>query len=166
MDFVLNESEYDDNIDDQMDDDNVGDEHDIITIDDDEIKPIPKKPDNSNLDDEEKEEYDDDIDSVEPILEDDMVEILSNTEIIIKPENRVSSEYMSRYEFVKLVGVRATQISQGSIVFTNIDNLSDPIEMAIKEVYDNKCPLIVKRYIGLNKYEMWTARELIKKNYK
>lgn len=164
MDFIFNEENQDDgNYDDTLEHENIGDEHDII-IDDDEELPKKKKEDEDDNNKIEEDEEDDDNNNM--VHDDDNVEIITDGEQFINPNDRITSEYMSRYEFVKLVGVRATQISQGVVVMTNIDNLNDPIEMAIKEIYDNKCPLIIKRYIGLNKYEQWSARELIKKNYK
>jgi DNA-directed RNA polymerase subunit K/omega len=167
MDLIFNDTVEED-IEEIIESDNIGDEHDILVDDDDDdIKPVIKKSDTiEDIDD--NLEVEDDIED-DPIIDDDIAEILPESELIetfVNPESRITSEYMSRYEFVKIVGIRATQISQGSIVFTDIGNLTNPIDMATKEVYDNKCPLMVKRYIGLNKYELWSARELIKKNYK
>jgi DNA-directed RNA polymerase subunit K/omega len=166
MDLIFNDTVEED-VDEVIESDNIGDEHDIIVDDDEDTNPIINKNDNiEEIDD--NLEVEDDIDE-DILLDDDIAEILPESELIetfVNPESRITSEYMSRYEFVKIVGIRATQISQGSIVFTDIGNLTNPIDMATKEVYDNKCPLMVKRYIGLNKYELWSARELIKKNYK
>ena len=60
------------------------------------------------------------------------------------------------------MGIRATQISQGAPVFTDIKNITNPIKMAEKELIDNRCPLYVKRYIGLDKYELWDPNTMIK----
>jgi DNA-directed RNA polymerase I, II, and III subunit RPABC2 len=62
----------------------------------------------------------------------------------------------------ELIGIRATQISSGAPVFTDISNIQDPLEMAKLEIINNKCPLYVKRYIGLDKYELWDPNEMIK----
>ena len=62
----------------------------------------------------------------------------------------------------ELIGIRATQISQGAPVFVDIEYISDPIEMAKKEIINNKCPLYIKRYIGLDRYELWDPNIMIK----
>lgn len=83
-------------------------------------------------------------------------------EIIVKSENRITSNILSIYEFIELISIRASQISNGSDVFTDINDISDPIEMAKKELIDNRCPLYVKRHIGLNKYELWSPNVMCK----
>ena len=122
--------------------------------------------------DEENEDENEDEDEDNIIIEEED-EYIDNNELIsvnkieniVHPNNRITSQYLSRYEYSKIIGIRAEQISQGSKVFVNTDNMNDPIEMAKKELYENKTPLSIKRYIGLTKYEIWSVNELIKKSY-
>ncbi len=86
----------------------------------------------------------------------------SKIQFIIKNDDKITSNILTIYEMTELIGIRATQISQGSPIFVDIDFISDPIEMAKKEIINNKCPLYVKRYIGLDKYELWNPNEMIK----
>jgi len=83
-------------------------------------------------------------------------------EIIVKSENRITSNMLSIYEFIELISIRASQIENGSHVFTDVTGYSDPIEMAKKEVIDNRCPLYVKRGIGMNRYELWSPNVMSK----
>lgn len=83
-------------------------------------------------------------------------------EIIVKSENRITSNILSIYEYIELISIRASQITNGSFVFTDVIGLSDPLEMAKKEVIDNRCPLYVKRHIGLNRYELWSPNVMSK----
>jgi len=83
-------------------------------------------------------------------------------EIIVKSENRITSSMLSIYEFTELISIRSSQISNGSYVFTDVNGYSDPIEMAKKELIDNKCPLYVKRGIGMNRYELWSPNVMSK----
>lgn len=83
-------------------------------------------------------------------------------EIIVKSENRITSSMLSIYEFIELISVRSSQIENGSFVFTDVTGYTDPIEMAKKELIDNKCPLYVKRGIGMNRYELWSPNVMSK----
>lgn len=86
-----------------------------------------------------------------------------NTIIIVKPENRITSDHMTSYEYTHTVGVRATHISNGAPIYTNPENLSDPIEIAKKEIRENCCPLSIKRKLGnSNRVEVWSVNEMVK----
>ena len=86
----------------------------------------------------------------------------SKIQYIVNSEDRITSNIITIYEITELIGIRSTQISQGSPIFTDVKNLTNPIEMAKKEILDNKCPLYIKRHIGLDKYELWDPNTMIK----
>jgi len=111
---------------------------------------------------EKSNEYDEDYNIIEDeiITYDDNV----NVENIVHPENRRTSNIMTKYQFSKIIGVRAQQISQDSKLFINRGLLDDPLKMAEAELLQNRCPLAIKRYIGLNYYEIWQCNEMIKNN--
>jgi DNA-directed RNA polymerase subunit K/omega len=154
-------------------DDDIYIEPDDDLLDDDikpetEVKSKPKSKKNEDDEDEEEddeEEEDNDDYNIEIVNEADEADDNKNYEYCVAPDERITSQYMFNYEFVKLIGVRATQISQGSRVFCKVDNLTDPLKIAEKELYDNKCPLSIKRYIRPNQYEIWSAQELIKRRF-
>lgn len=145
--------------------DNDDNENDYIEDENEDIDDETYEPDDENGDDigddEENESYN------HTYIEDN-INLNENEnndmkyEIIVKSENRITSNILSIYEFIELISVRSSQITNGSYVFTDINGLSDPIEMAKKELLDNKCPLYVKRYIGLNKYELWSPNVMSK----
>jgi DNA-directed RNA polymerase subunit K/omega len=83
-------------------------------------------------------------------------------ETIVKDSDRITSEVLSKYEMIELINIRATQISKGDKPFTDVSGLRDPISMAKKEIYDNRCPLLIKRYIGVGLYEVWNPNEMNK----
>jgi DNA-directed RNA polymerase subunit K/omega len=149
-----------------------GDDIDLDNDDDDNSKipeakaKIKPKKEGDDEDDDEDDEIDEDSNYDNIAIIDDADDNDNSTyEHMIAPEDRITSQYMYNYEFVKLVGIRATQISQGSRVFCKVDNLTDPLKIAEKELYDNKCPLSIKRYIRPGVYEIWTAQELIKRRF-
>lgn len=68
--------------------------------------------------------------------------------IIIEPAKRRTSNMLTRIELTEAINIRAMQIAQNQTVLTDISGLSDPIEMAEKELRDKKCPLILSRKVG------------------
>lgn len=56
------------------------------------------------------------------------------------------SHNITKYERARAIGVRARQISEGSAVHVNVDGLIDELDMATKEYYAGKSPLIIRRY--------------------
>jgi DNA-directed RNA polymerase subunit K/omega len=52
---------------------------------------------------------------------------------------------ITNYEKTRLIGVRATQISQGAKIFTDIGNLTDPILIAEKEYLEGVIPICIIR---------------------
>lgn len=161
---------------------------DIDTYEDDndkkEVKKVEKNKKSKDNDDEDEDEdvvddadneadddhvIDKDEDDDDDIIEDDDddVELDVETpddliEYIVKEEDRITSDYLSKYEMIELINIRATQISKGDYPFTDVKNLRDPISMAKKEIYDNRCPLLVKRGIGNNKFEVWNPNLMFK----
>ena len=86
---------------------------------------------------------------------------LIRTEIIfLTPENRKTSEIMTRFEVAEVLSHRAKQIEKGGRCFTDIGELTDPLEIAKKELVDKKCPFDVIRHITDNIYERWHVNEM------
>lgn len=140
--------------------DNDDNENDYINDQDENIEDT-----DVNDDDYDEIPEDDDIDlesKNELTFIDNDLENESKIQFIIKNDNKITSNILTIYEMSELIGIRATQISQGSPVFVDINYISDPIEMAKKEIINNKCPLYVKRYIGLDRYELWNPNEMVK----
>lgn len=83
---------------------------------------------------------------------------------IIPEADRITSNVIQLLEQTEAIGIRATQIEQGSPVFTSVESLSDPILMAKKEFYDRKSPLILERAIqekdNVIYVEHWKVREM------
>lgn len=176
-DITNNIEEYDDEI--EIEDDiEIEDNNNDIELDDDndnndidnKSKLVKTSDDILNDDDEYDDEYEfdyeneDDNDELndKEYMEDnigfnnneDDLDTDSTFQYIIKNEDRITSNILTKYELIELISTRAKQISNGCHIFTNVNGLTDPIEMAKKEIADNKCPLSLMRNIGLNKYEL------------
>ncbi len=52
---------------------------------------------------------------------------------------------ITKFELARLIGVRATQISEGSTPLVNVEELFDPVEIARKEYMEGVIPLDIIR---------------------
>lgn len=129
----------------RMEDDYVDYENDDgmgnIILDDDEL-----------IDEEEEDEFENENvnDS-----ETSCLECLEETERKTKP-------FMTKYEYCVIRGIRLKQLSKGAVTFANYQGIQ---KLSINEIFDlefnQKCiPLIIKRRLPNNKYELWKCSEL------
>lgn len=89
-------------------------------------------------------------------------EVVTNTEtqnIGIKP--RVTLNRMTIYEKAHIIGVRAAQLSDDAPPFVDIENLTDCIQIATKELAEKKLPFIVRRKLPDGSYEDWPIDQLL-----
>ena len=151
----------------EVDDDveSIYDDEDVdVDVDDDEPEQTPPKDDE---DDEDEEDPEDDGESSESVSIKKRThvyhQIPDSTEIkIVAPDRRITSEYMTIYEYAMVVGTRATHISEGSVLYTNPQGLSDARDIAKKEIDENKCPLNITRKVSPTMIEIWEVNEMIK----
>lgn len=137
-------------------------------LDEENIKKNKKNEDDDDEEDDTELDIDGEIDETvvkkQFEIEDNEVQTNNNLNIYVMPSNqRITSEKLSEYEIAEIINIRAVSISNGGVVFTNVDGLSDPIEMAKKELIDRKCPLYIKRQVGMNStgifIEKWSPNE-------
>lgn len=66
--------------------------------------------------------------------------------VILHTANESSRKVMTIYEYAEVISQRAAQIQKSfKSVFTSIGTLSDPRDIAKKEILDKKCPLSIIR---------------------
>ncbi|KAJ3041749.1 DNA-directed RNA polymerases I II and III subunit RPABC2 [Rhizophlyctis rosea] len=78
----------------------------------------------------------------------------------IAKADRITTPYMTKYEKARILGTRALQISMSAPVMVKPDGLTDPLEIAMKELREKKIPLLVRRYMPDGCYEDWSVQEL------
>ena len=143
-----NENDY---IDDDVDDDESGDpelyENDYDV----------NEEDNEDVDENEKNYIEENIN-----FNDNDLDNNSAFQFIVQSDDKITSNILTIYELVELISIRGSQIANGSYVFTDITGITEPTEMAKKEIMDNKCPLYIKRHIGLDRYELWSPNLMSK----
>jgi len=148
-----NEENEDDNSDEEnyeynSDDDNTDDEN------------------NENLEEDNEEEKDKEI-------SEDIITTNNNNNIIkriVNNNERITNNFMSKYEFTRILGTRTTQIEKGSIVLLkNAEELKkkyNPEQLATLELQNKSCPLYLIREIPNGNIEKWDVNELnIRKEY-
>lgn len=84
--------------------------------------------------------------------------------VYIHPENRLTSERMTIFEYAEVISIRAKQIQHGAPCYTDVEKLTDPIRMAKKEIEDRRCPLDIVRMITDKIAERWHVNEMITPN--
>lgn len=85
---------------------------------------------------------------------------LEKTITYVLPEDRKTSEVMTKFEYCEVTSIRAAQIENGGQPFTSIGELTDPIDIAKKEIADKKCPLDIVRGLTDVIFERWHVNEL------
>jgi len=108
------------------------------------------------------EDYD--IPELEPNIGDtyEYKPLIRDEIIFIHPSNRITSEVMTKFEYTEVLSIRSKQIEKGGTCFTDSEGISDPLELARKEIIDKKCPLdIIRPLVGQKIYEKWHVNEMV-----
>lgn len=85
----------------------------------------------------------------------------STKELAVPKEERLTTPYMTKYERARVLGTRALQISMNAPVLVDLEGETDPLQIAMKELAQQKLPLIIRRYLPDGSYEDWGCDELI-----
>lgn len=78
----------------------------------------------------------------------------------VPDDERITLNKLTKYEMVRILGIRAQQISVGAkSLVKNIEGKS-PVEIAIYELKNKMTPFKIKRPLPNNTYEIWKIKEL------
>eukprot|EP01115_Flamella_aegyptia_P002765 TRINITY_DN138_c1_g1_i1.p1 TRINITY_DN138_c1_g1~~TRINITY_DN138_c1_g1_i1.p1 ORF type:complete len:109 (+),score=34.07 TRINITY_DN138_c1_g1_i1:30-329(+) len=73
---------------------------------------------------------------------------------------KVTTGFLTKYEKARLLGTRALQISMNAPITVQLDpGMTDPLEIARKELLCGTIPLKVRRYLPDGTYEDWDVSE-------
>jgi DNA-directed RNA polymerase subunit K/omega len=75
-------------------------------------------------------------------------------------ENRTTDPQMTHYEKIRLLGIRTKQIAMGAKVMVKYDGNMGAMELAKYELINKTTPLIIKRSLPNNTFELWKVSEL------
>lgn len=78
--------------------------------------------------------------------------------VIVDPHH-TSLPYLTKYEYTRSIGIRATQIEQGAPLFIETESI-DSYWIAKEEVHQKKVPFIFKRPLPNGPIEYWKLEDL------
>ncbi len=82
-------------------------------------------------------------------------------EVIIDKQNRKTSDWMTEYEYTRILSIRSSQLEKNiNMSFGSTSDIPDLEGIAIEEIRQKKCPLSVRREVARNIYEVWDVNEL------
>lgn len=83
---------------------------------------------------------------------------------VVKKEERISTNRLTKYEMVRILGERTKQLTMGAKpLLKNYESLSYD-KIAEEELKLNMIPYKIKRPLPNGKYEIWTLDELYKEH--
>jgi len=85
--------------------------------------------------------------------------------IVVPDDKRLSSQIMTKAEVTRAIAIRAEQISRYPNAFVDVGKLSRAEDIAQKELYAHRSPLVLRRIIGRTPanediVEKWKVREM------
>ena len=87
----------------------------------------------------------------------DFNDIMSN----YPPKNHSTKNILSKYEKVKILGLRAEQLQRGAKPYVEVDLPFSAIEVAKKELAQRKIPFLVCRKLSNGTKEYWRLNDMI-----
>jgi DNA-directed RNA polymerase I, II, and III subunit RPABC2 len=93
------------------------------------------------------------------IIQDDFYDIIRAYE----PTKNKTKNILTKYERVKIIGLRSEQLQRGADPYVPIDNKIDfnPRDIAIEELKNNKLPFMLRRMLPDGTYEYWRLDDMI-----
>lgn len=79
----------------------------------------------------------------------------------VQSGKRITTPYLTKYERARVLGTRALQIAMCAPVMVELEGLTDPLMIAMKELKARKIPIIIRRFLPDGSYEDWSINELI-----
>lgn len=85
--------------------------------------------------------------------------------IVVLEEERLTSNFMTVAEVTRAIALRAEQITKNPSAYTDTGDLSHAGDIARKELYDHRSPLVLRRQVGQTRagepiIEKWRVREM------
>ena len=100
---------------------------------------------------------DDDVDDIPSEIEE-----INEDEYLLKGDDRISANRLTKYEMVRILGERTKQLTMGAKpLIKNYEDLNYE-RISEEELKLNMIPYKIKRPLPNGKYEIWTLEELKK----
>ena len=84
-----------------------------------------------------------------------------------KPDKstKLTSQYMTRYEYSECLSYRAILIAAGHPPLVDCKGIYDPIEIAKQEILSRKVPLVIVRTLPNGTKERWAIKDMNIRDY-
>ncbi len=99
----------------------------------------------AEIDDGEDDEDEDDIDTDNDDITISSVMHVNDLPKSAPKRNTKANHYATKYEVVKALAVRASQLSRGAEPFVNVGDLINVSDIAEKELFERTIPIIIER---------------------
>ena len=87
--------------------------------------------------------------------------VVRDSDGIIIDELHKTVPFLTKYEYTRILGIRAKQIDSGAIPFIKVpENMIDSYLIAKKELEEKKVPFIIRRPIANGGSEYWNIQDL------
>lgn len=86
---------------------------------------------------------------------------LHKIDIVTPNDYRITSEILTVAEYTRVISERASHIQNGSKIFIDIGEESDPIKIAKMELNQKRSPMQIRRYTSRNIVEIWSVNEMV-----
>jgi len=87
--------------------------------------------------------------------------VVRDSDGIIIDELHKTVPFLTKYEYTRVLGIRAKQIDSGAIPFIKVpENMIDSYLIAKKELEEKKVPFIIRRPIANGGSEYWNIQDL------
>ena len=88
------------------------------------------------------------------------IEIITNENKPVETKEKKTTKYMTKYEFYRMIGIRAVLLENNNPPMIDIGNEINSIKIAIEEYKNKKIPLFIRRYLPDGTFEDWNVEEL------
>lgn len=89
-----------------------------------------------------------------------LTKIVKNKDNIIIDELHRTAPFLTKYEYARVLGIRAKQINSGAQPFIEANNIIDGSIIAGKELMEKKIPFIIRRPLPTGGSEYWNLKDL------
>jgi DNA-directed RNA polymerase I, II, and III subunit RPABC2 len=76
-------------------------------------------------------------------------------------EINITTPFITKFEQAQMLGIRSEQIAAGSPTFIDIENETDSLKIAKKEIEQGLCSITIRRDLPDGSYELWKNTDLI-----
>ena len=97
------------------------------------------------------------------IIENESIIRKATNEVKIKrvaDDDRMTSHYLTKLELSRIISVRVEQLGRDPTCFVDVTYITNPKDIAVKEIVEKKCPLTIRRRLPDDSIEYWMVNEM------